>query len=242
MWDFMTEDNEILDPRLNFFFETNVDDEWVAFPQVPEANTPQSGGEPYSKDRRDAAYDNKGEGNIYSSVNFYLIRDELDVPEVLMTSAEVQFLRAEIFVRGIGVNPDASLASGAYVNGMLESMRFWQGIVEESEIWINKPALLDISGFFNVTQNPKYAIQFGESQEESLKKIYAQRWVDSFRQPWEAFSLLRRTNMLPRTKPDNDFHRFQYPPSESALNTENYNSQVTEMGGDETNIKVWWAK
>jgi len=126
---------------------------------------------------------------------------------------------------------------------MLESFEFWQDLMLESSIWINKPPVVSVGEFFtNVIGNPKYALDLNASETENLEKIYAQRWVDNFRQPWEAFSLLRRTNMLPRTKPTNDFHRFQYPPSEIAFNADNYQAQVTEMGGDETNVKVWWAQ
>ncbi len=241
MWNYMTEGNEILDPRATIFFEHNVNDEWVPFPQISDGNTPQSGGQPYNKDFRDAAYSNKGVDNIYSPVNFYLVRDEKDIPEILMSSAEIKYLRAEIFLRGIGVTPDVSLASQEYALGLLESLEFWQDLMVNSEIWINKSPILGIAELFAVVQYPKYAIDIGATQEDNLRKIYAQRWIDSFRQPWEAFSLLRRTNMLPRTKEENEFHRFTYPPSEAALNSENYLEQVSAMGGDETNVKIWWA-
>jgi len=241
MWNFMTESDEIIDPRARIFFETNVEDAWVPFPQISDSNTPQSGGEPYNKDRRDGAYANKGEDNIYSSVNFYLIRDERDIPEILMTSAEIKFLRAEIFLRGIGVSADASLASQEYALGLLESLEYWQNLMVDSEIWINKPPILGIADLFATVQHPKYAFDLGAGEEDNLKKIYSQRWVDAFRQPWEVFSLLRRTNMLPREKAENDFHRFKYPPSESELNSDNYLEQVSVMGGDENNARVWWA-
>ncbi len=241
MWDFMTENNEdILDPRIHFFFEPNVNDEWVPFPQIADANTIQSGGEPYNKDRRDANHANKGDGNIYSAVNFYLVRDEKDIPEILMTSAEVQFLRAEIFLRGLGVAADPFLAQAAYSNGMIESLEFWQNHVVESEIWVNKPTILSTGELFATVQHPKYAFDTNASATDNLTKIYEQRWVDYFRQPWEAFSLLRRTNNVPREKPANDFFRFTYPPSEAALNTEMYDLQVGNMGGDFSGVEVWW--
>jgi len=240
MWNYMTDADGILDPRLAIFFEPNVDDEWIAFPQISDENTVQSGGEPYNNGRRDASYADKGVDNIYSSVNYYLIRDELDIPEILMTSAEVKYLRAEIFLRGIGVVADAALAGQEYTLGMLESLEYWQNLAVNSTIWQNKPEILGTAALFGVSQHPKYALQFGASQEESLRKIYAQRWIDSFRQPWEAYSLLRRTHMLPREKVDNTLLRFQYPPSESALNTENYLEQTSSMGGDETTAPIWW--
>ncbi len=243
VWNFMTDDDgEILDPRLRFFFEENNAGEWVAFPQNPTADTPQSGGEPYSKDKRDASYEDKGVDNIYSSVNFYLIRDELDVPEILMTAAEVKFLQSEIFLRGIGVVADPILAAGRYQEGIIASINFWKGIVENSAIWVNKPEIPTPADAFILTTNPKYAMTFEGATEDNLRRLYEQRWVDSFRQPWEAFSVLRRTNLVPRERSENEFFRFQYPQSEAAFNSENYETQISKMGGDRTDIKVWWMK
>jgi hypothetical protein len=37
--------------------------------------------------------------------------------------------------------------------------------------------------------------------------------------------------------------RLGYPPAESSLNTANYNSAVTNMGGKDDNYgKMWWLK
>jgi hypothetical protein len=242
MWDFLTEEGEVLDPRLFIFFEPNNEAEWVPFPQVSESSTPQSGGAPYDKDTRDRAYDNKGVGNIYASFNFYLIRDEQDIPEILMTAAEVKFITAEIFLRGIGVAKDESLASFSYVEGMLASMDFWQELAQQSEIWENKPPVYSTGELFLVTEHPKYKFQLGGELENNLGKIYAQRWLDHFRQPWDAFSLLRRTGRVPRTGADNDFYRFQYPISEQTFNFDNWSAQANAMGGDQSNVPLWWME
>ena len=243
VWNFMTDtSSEIIDPRARWFFETNNADEWVAFPQIANTTVPQSGGEPYQKDRRDSNYEDKGFGNIYSPVNFYLIRDEQDIPEILISSAEVQFLKAEIFTRGIGVAQDPFLASAAYQNGMIESLEFWQNLVINSEAWVNKPEILTTGQLFSTLSHPKYSYDVSGEEEINLYKIYSQRWIDLFRQPWEAFSLLRRTNLVPRANLENQFYRFQYPPSESALNSESYNVQVSNMGADATDVKVWWME
>jgi len=241
-WNYLTEDGNIIDPRMNIFYEPNVNEDWVAFPQISDSNTPQSGGEPYQKDRRDGNHPNKGDNNIYASVNFFLIRDELDIPEILISAAEVQFLRAEIFLRGMGITADPFLALSAYESGFLSSLEFWQGLMENSEAWRIKSPILSIGELYQTVQHPKYFFDVNDNIENNLSKIYGQRWVDTFRQPWEAFSLLRRTNQLPREKSENQFFRFEYPPSESALNADNYSNQVSQMGSDATNVKVWWMK
>ncbi len=241
MWNYLRDNGEVIDPRLFIFFETNNEDEWVPFPQVPNSNTPQSGGNPYSN-ARDGNYSNKGAGNIYSSVNYYLIRDEQDIPEIIMTSAEVKFLLAEIFLKGIGVPADAFNADFNYQLGMLESLEFWQNIMINSAIWENQSDIYSTAELFDVVNHPKYNFNMAGGMEEQLRLIYAQKWIDAFRQPWEAFSLLRQTNLLPREKGPNEFNRFKYPPSEQAYNLENYNQQVADMGGDETYVKLWWMQ
>jgi len=242
MWHYMSEDGEALDPRLNIFFEPNNADEWVPFPQVSDANTPQSGGDPYQKDIRDIVYTQKGEGNIYGSFNFYLIRDEQDIPEILMSAAEVKFLLAEIFLRGIGTAKDEFIASFRYQEGMLASMEFWQEIAQSSVIWENKPPILSTGELFLVSENPRYKFVVGEPEVDNLAKIYSQKWVDFFRQPWEAFALIRQTDLVPREKAANEFFRFHYPTTEVNFNEANWQAQVDKMGGDETDKKLWWME
>ncbi len=242
MWNFLTEDDEILDPRIAIFFETNNADEWVPFPQLADVGTPQSGGAPYDKDIRDNVYNNKGAENIYASFNFYLVRDEQDIPEILLSAAEVKFLLAEIFLKGIGTPKDEFIASFRYQEGMLTSMEFWQEIARNSVIWENKPDFFSTGQLFQVTELPRYKFVVGSNEDENLAKIYAQRWIDYFRQPWEAFTLMRQTDLLPREKAPNEFFRLTYPVSESTFNFDNWSSQVSLMGADAHNIKVWWME
>jgi len=108
------------------------------------------------------------------------------------------------------------------------------GIVQNSAIWLNQPPIPTVADAFLLSTNPKYAMTFDGATEDNLRRIYEQRWVDSFRQPWE--------NLVPRERDENEFYRFEYPQSEVAFNTENYESQVGTMGGDRTDIKVWWMK
>ncbi len=240
MWNFMTENNDVIDPRLNIFFETNNEDKWVPFPQTNNDNAEQSGGEPYQPSRRDASYFNKGQDNIYANFNYYLIRDNQDIPEIIMTSAEVKFLLAEIFLRGIGTPSDVFLADFNYNLGMFDSQKYWQNTMLNSSIWINNRVELSTGILATVYNHPRYNFMMADSDETRLKMIYAQRWVDSFRQPWEAFSLLRRTNSIPREGDDNQLFRLQYPPSERNNNAENWGIQASKMGADEENIPVWW--
>ncbi|WP_455202001.1 hypothetical protein, partial [Kaarinaea lacus] len=38
-----------------------------------------------------------------SPFNYYLIRDNVDIPEIILTAAEMGFLKAEAYFRGLGV-------------------------------------------------------------------------------------------------------------------------------------------
>jgi len=231
----------VIDPRAFIYFETNNAEEWVPYPQLPQANTPQSGGQPYFQDRRDQNYADKGQDNIYANFNYYLIRDEKDIPEILMTAAEVKFLLAEVFLRGLGVNQDLAIAEFNYLLGMSASQNFWQNVMLGSSIWENKVQVLTTGQLFSVSDHPKYNFQMADNEAAQLDLIYAQRWVDHFRQPWEAFALQRRIgDRLPRAGDANDFYRFKYPPSEANNNPIEWSNQVAEMGGDENNIKLWW--
>lgn len=242
MWNYLTENDTPIDPRLGIFFETNNDEEWVPFPQVAPPGTPQSGGAPYNKDVRDNVYSNKGANNIYSPFNFYLVRDEQDIPEILMTSAEVKFIFAEVFLKGIGVSADPFIASFRQQEGMLASMEFWQNLVLNSAIWDNQPTILTTGELFQVTEHPRFKLDVNANVTDNMAKIYAQRWVDYFRQPWEAFALIRQTDLLPREKPANTFYRFQYPSSEQTYNFDNWSTQSGMMGGDMTDVKIWWME
>ena len=159
-----------------------------------------------------------------------------------MTSAEMKFLKAEIFTRGIGVAQDFSNADFNYILGASESQNFWQSIMVNSPIWQNQSTVFNSGELFSVVDHPKYNIMMAPDMDSKLELIYAQRWVDNFRQPWEAFSLLRRTNRTPREGPANEFFRFKYPPSEANNNAENWAEQISVMGGDLENVKIWWMK
>lgn len=241
LWNFMTDAGEVIDPRAYIFFETNNADEWIPFPQQPTIDTPQSGGQPYFNGRRDQSYTDKGEGNIYSNFNYYLVRDEYDIPEIIMTAAEVKFLLAEVFIRGIGVNQDFANAEFNYLLGLSASQNFWQNLMLDSPIWVNKIQVLTTGELFSVSDHPRYNFQMAADESAKLDLIYAQRWVDHFRQPWEAFALLRRTgDRVPREGAANDFFRFKYPPSEVNNNPTEWSLQAGKMGGDEHSTKLWW--
>lgn len=222
----------IQDPRAYLFYETNNSNQWVAFPQCPDVNTPPSGGMPYQL-HRDVNYTIKGNDCIYSPFNYYLIRDENDIPEIILTAAEYYFIKAEAYFYGIGVTADENLAAGACFEGVIASLTFWNTMKENSAIW-----LFTAPGY--ETLNPYDLANQIFFTEDKATEISKQRWLDLFRQPWEAYALCRRTENTPREGEALTFLRLPYPPSESEYNSEQWALQTATMGGDLTTINVWW--
>jgi hypothetical protein len=228
----------IFDPRATAFFDTNNANKWAPYPNQPDASTPAEAGIPYEK-HRDFNYNIKGAECLFSPFNYYLLRDEETIPEIILTSAEVQDLKAEAYLRGLGVAQSTPTAEGEYTLGLVHSLSFWQNIVQNSAVWKNKPTPLTEGEIFNVTNHPRFSIF---TTNDKLQFIYAQLWLDAFRQPWEAFALWRRTGMTPREGSAPAFYRFPYPPSEATSNSANYSAQLSLMGRDERDVKVWWME
>ncbi|HSO85499.1 MAG TPA: SusD/RagB family nutrient-binding outer membrane lipoprotein [Draconibacterium sp.] len=260
IWSWMSENNNtdgsgIFDPRCKVYFETNGANEWK--PQLQNGANPVQGrgayinsSYPNGRDRGQTMQDwsNKGNSCYYSSVNYYLTRDDAYLPEIIMTVAEVAFLKAEAYNRGIGVAKNAALAKSEYENGIRSSINFWYSLVdlcEGTSTWsINKP-VLGSSDIDNYLANAKVA--YKNSEADALKQIYAQLWLDSFRQPWVAFNLYRRTLATPHDESgsysaeQNKFYKVPYPESEKNYNNENF----TDALGGKTNTpdnKLFWHK
>lgn len=132
---------------------------------------------------------------------------------------------------------DEATAGEIYTEGVVASINMWQNIVVDTEIWENPPTILSITDIFGVANHPKIS---AFSNDNILELIYAQRWLDTFRQPWEAFALSRRTGQTPREGEMPAYYRNTYPPSEAENNPDQWAEQAAKMGGDAVDVKVWW--
>lgn len=242
IWSQLSPQNEadgsgIIDPRAHVFFETNNGMKWAPYPNVPGATPPIEGGSPYGG-QRDFNFDSKGASCQFSPFHYYLIRDENDIPEFMMTAAEVYFLKAEANFRGIGVPENKPQAQIEYSDGIDASIKFWYATAAGSQIWQPTPAVSqgEIFGYINHPDINPFSGDF------TLEKIYKQAWLDHFRQPWDAFALVRRTGKTPHEGDPLNYFRLTYPGSEANYNGENWQAQVAKMGGDRTDVKVWWME
>lgn len=241
-----TDGSGIFDPRAFIFFETNNNDEWVPYPQIAPNDQPAPGGIAYAVHRDNvAAFEVKGETCIYSVINYFTHRDDRNMPVPLITGAEIHFILAEAYLRGIGVAQNPEQADIEYMNGINSSVEWWLDVAEGSTLplsgiafpdkinipnWLNASSILGVFGSWNAT-----------TDEEKLKFIYTQRWIDSFLQPQEAYALARRTNLTPREGDPINHFRLPYPPSEQEYNTENWQKAKKVQGGDDFEDKIWWV-
>ncbi|MDH6303708.1 hypothetical protein M2459_000040 [Parabacteroides sp. PF5-5] len=259
MWKAMSDNDNvdgsgIFDPRCFVFFEPNNDGEWKAHPQngTPASGEGQGLG-PYfnqnyptgrGKGATEQEWNNKTEACRFSPVNFYLASNEDYIPEIMVTAAEVHFLRAEAYTRGIGVSKNTATAETEYEAGIKSSLHFWYDkVVEPCAQWIfYKPTLTS-------EQETTYLKReaFSSNDATALKQIYKQMWIDSFRQPWVSFNLYRRTLNTPRDESgtynsaDYNFHKVPYPESEKNYNLDNFN-KATDGGNNATDKKLFWHK
>lgn len=253
----------IFDYRTFIFFDTShkndslPDGAWRPYPQIHTEETPTEGGSPYAQSR-DANYTFKGPACLYSPFNYYLTRDEKYVPQLFVSYADVIFMKAEIGARGIG---------GISLSGMDLDQMLFQGIYQSFLLWTHFPqntsrwtykypqytnyiGNLDIWSWSNnmASNVMNYAVymnpEFDWSNDAYLELIIQQRWLNLFRQPWEAWALARRTMATPTTISHAKLtsFRLEYPQKEIEYNHDNYTTQLDHMKplGDSRQTRVWW--
>jgi len=249
MWRLMSENDStdgsgIFDRRAYLFFDTNNDGEWVPYPQNPPAGFAPDGGAPYGSQRQsDAAYFIKGDDCHYSPFNFFMISDNQVIPEILISGAEVHFLKAEAYQRGIGVAQSDGNADNEFLSGLQASYYFWDDRMSDAQLPNGTGTFYDVVTVPSSLDLTKLQIKVDlwnfTTQEEKINMIYAQRMIDLFWQPAEAFALAR-TGRTPREGSALAFFRFPIPTSEVNYNYQNWNNAYG--GSDASSLKVWWME
>ncbi|RQP13721.1 SusD/RagB family nutrient-binding outer membrane lipoprotein [Parapedobacter defluvii] len=252
MWDAMSSNNSmdgtgIFDLRAKIFFEPNSEGNWKPFPQNPSASTTAetdngvAGNDPYAEARL-TTWEATGEYR-YSPLNVYYVNDR-KLPDLFITGSEVSFLKAEIYNRGIGgVTANSATAQQFYEDGIISSVKMWYKLANASAVWVvNKPAAAPTPAELNVMMsNP--AIAYNTNPADALKQIYKQHWIALFHQPFDAWTLQRRTaeatpNVpLAPTSEALNLNRLVYPIAE---NTSNHDNWLSATGGTDDRTKKPW--
>lgn len=147
---------------------------------------------------------------------------------VMITYAEEEFIKAELALKGFNTG---KTAKAHYEAGIAASMTQWG---------VSVPA-----GYMQQT-----GVNFDESAslDKRLEQIITQKYYAYFFVDYQAWLEKRRTGypVLPRgtgIPAENQFpNRIPYPTYLQSLNPANLKTAVAAMGGDDSNIKVWWDK
>ena len=161
-----------------------------------------------------------------------------DNPGVIMTYAEVCFLRAEAAVMGW----TSDNAKDLYEEGIAESMRFLSNnygcdVITDGElaVYLAEPA-----------------VAFGAVAEQQKSQINTQAWILHFHNPAEAWANVRRSDYPVLTPPDpagknplidgNDIPvRLCYPIKEETYSKEAYTEAKNRVeGGYSWHARLWW--
>jgi hypothetical protein len=158
------------------------------------------------------------------------------LPGVVITAAEVNFLKAEAYERWGGGDPATE-----YLNGIRHSIVFYYYLnnLNPTRTKLTPPTAAAISDF--LTQST--ALQYKGTRDEKLQLIATQKWVHfGVLQSVQSWAEQRRTSYPPLTftPAASDYplppHRLTYPQSEKNFNP-NY-SQVASR--DTRNANVFW--
>lgn len=186
-----------------------------------------------------------GETYSYSAYEFWSKPDERVIrrknsgeifPEIVMTTAEAYFLRAEAAVRGLG----SDNAQEMYQMGITQSMKLWDVGDADISKFMAESTMAQLTG----------------SEEEMLEKIAIQRWINAYTDGFEAWAIVRDTGYPAQLAAGvSDFDIFasgdingKYPQrlryGNQALNTNGENVSATTgiQGPDQLDTKLWWAK
>lgn len=235
------------DPRMELFFEPCQDDAVWKDPNGNNITIPLKG-----------QYRGIRQGTGYSHLlfsNYSKIYVNQSTEPILMTAAEIWFLRAEAALR----RWTEENTEYCYEQGISTSFRQW-GAAASVDEYVNSDNIgADYEDPFepenNIAARCRVSPRWIESasQEEKLEKIITQKWLAIFPEGAEAWAEQRRTG-YPRLFPvrinnsksgsiDTEImiRRLPFPGDMSDSDPEQYNSLVKALGGsDNGGTRLWW--
>jgi len=158
-------------------------------------------------------------------------------PEIVMTAAEGNFLKAEAIIKGFGSGGDAQ---SFYQEGIRQSMMMWSVGSGDIDTFLADEDMALLNG----------------SMEENLEKIAIQRWIADYTDGFEAWAVVRDTGYpkeLAEGVSDQLYYSLgtlngKYPQrmryGSGAYNTNGSNTEAANaiQGPDEQKTSLWWAK
>jgi len=145
-------------------------------------------------------------------------------PGVIMSYAELLFIKAEAAYKGVGAAGDPAVN---YTEGIKESFKQYGLTVDDAYL----------------------ATTAYKGGAEGYTQIMEQKWIALYGQGIEAWTEQRRTGIphlqAPVASTNNGLipTRLPYPSSEESLNFSNFKEALDRQGGvNDKTMKLWWAK
>ena len=175
-----------------------------------------------------------GPSDFYYNTNIFVAQ------AVWMSYAEVQFLLAEAAEKG-WISGGTDAAKAYYANGIKASYTYYFNKISEAVgLGVNVPLMSPWSDGYLSTAGVAYT---GTTAEKNAL-IQLQKWIALYND-FEGYYSWRRTGLPVLTMNPSGANggiapkRFRYPENERIFNTDNYNSAVSAMGGDEWSTLMW---
>ena len=171
-------------------------------------------------------------------------------PHGLMVAAETWFNLAEAKLNGWNVS--GMSAKELYEGGIAASMAQWGVTGGDVTAYVVSNAVpIPPGDVYNTPAVSNIPVAFGASEAIQREQIGTQKWLSLYpSMSPEAWSEFRRTGypkLLPRLNSDNGgkeadrLKRLIFPPDESIINPDGYQSGVQLLGGaDNNDTRMWW--
>ena len=234
------------DPRLEKYFEPCKSDLVILDGNGNSVTVPLKGG--FHGIRQGTAFSH----NYYAAFSRLTVETTTDA--VLMTAAEVWFLRAEAALRGwTGEDTET-----CYRNGVTMSFAQWQASGCEQYLASDAAAIGysdPVDPENDIAARCRVSPRWDESASPGLKleRIITQKWIAMYPEGCEAWAEQRRTG-YPRLFPVRYNHskgqsidtetmirRLPYPATLETSDPEQYAALVKALGGpDDGGTRLWW--
>lgn len=157
-------------------------------------------------------------------------------PEIILTTAESKFLQAQAVLNGIGGGD----AQALFQEGIRYAMKLWNVSDGAIDVYLAEATLAQLNG----------------SVEENLEKIAIQRWIASYTDGFEAWTIVRKTG-YPASLADgvedselyglgtiNGYYpqRLKYGTGAYSSNGDNLQTAISRQGPDRQDTKLWFVK
>ena len=234
------------DPRLEKYFEPCKSDLVILDGNGNSVTVPLKGG--FHGIRQGTAFSH----NYYAAFSRLTVETTTDA--VLMTAAEVWFLRAEAALRGwTGEDTET-----CYRNGVTMSFAQWQASGCEQYLASDAAAVGysdPVDPGNDIAARCRVSPRWDESASPGLKleRIITQKWIAMYPEGCEAWAEQRRTGyprLFPvrynhskgqRTDTETMIRRLPYPATLETSDPEQYAALVKALGGpDDGGTRLWW--